>query len=77
MTLILKATSKAKSLSDTASIEFLVTESNPKDLASFCLSNLNLLPDRAPEPKGLTLSSFLVAETLSKSLFIISYQDKR
>ena len=71
----LKTCSKAKSLSETASIEFLVTDVKPNFFASLFLSMLNLFPDKAPEPSGLIFNCSLPFSNLNKSLLIISYHD--
>ena len=59
-----EASSKTKSLSLTASIEFLLISLKLNFLASNFLSISNLVPDKAAEPRGITLILCLASSSL-------------
>ena len=66
-----EASSKTKSLSLTASIEFLLISVKPNFLASNFLSILNLVPDKAAEPRGIIPILGFASSNLEKSLELL------
>ena len=64
--------SMAKSLSDTASIEFLEMDENFSFSATYLLSMGKLVPASAPLPRGSTSIRLIVSLNLSLSLLNFS-----